>query len=154
MRQETPAKKKKEEEKSKSKSQDSELKKSLKIPLLRQKDDNSPQVKVTQPFFSIDPCTFQRYTATDEANAKSNTFVIKQTDCGQIVYVLAPCGQNRFITNHERDTTQWGFNKIKSPIPLTSDHYVHSGITDKTIIGAWCIIPLYAYIKRPWRKTF
>ena len=48
--------------------------------------------------------------------------------------MLAPCGQNRFITNHEPDTTQWGFNKMKSPVPLTSDHYVHSGITDKTIM--------------------
>ena len=23
---------------------------------------------------------------------------------------------------------------MKSPVPLTSDHYVHSGITDKTIM--------------------
>ena len=32
------------------------------------------------------------------------------------------------VTSHERDTSQWGFNKMKSPIPLTCDRHVPSGI--------------------------
>ena len=44
--------------------------------------------------------TQRLYTAADEENAKSSTFIYKisnlfsQTDCGQIV--LASCSQNRF----------------------------------------------------------